>query len=194
MSEKEPTDEFIKLPKEQPEIATKRLILRRFVSSDAPEVATLANDYEIAARTLKIPHPYEEANASEWIATHRDGYRNGEFVNFAITLKGDGRFIGAVGLEIVREHGRARIGYWLGRDYWGKGYATEAAGAILDFGFNVLMLNRIHSEHFTENPASGRVLEKIGMKYEGHMREHDLRFGQYKDIFVYGILKRDFKK
>ncbi|MBN1574008.1 MAG: GNAT family N-acetyltransferase [Deltaproteobacteria bacterium] len=180
------------MPKEQPEIATERLILRPFAPSDAPEVTLIVNDYEIASKTLKIPHPYKEAMAREWIATHREGYRNGELADFAVTLKADGRIIGAVGLEIVREHGRAGLGYWLGRDYWGAGYATEAAGAILDFGFNVLMLNRIHAERFTDNPASGRVIEKIGMKYEGHMREHDLRFGKYKDILVYGILKREY--
>lgn len=191
MSEKEPTDETIEIPKEQPEIATERLILRPFTLTDAPHVTLLANDYEIASKTLRIPHPYKEEMAREWIATHREGYLKDKLANFAVTLKRDGRLIGAVGLEIVRDHGRAGLGYWLGRNYWGMGYATEAAGAVVEFGFNKLMLNRIHAEHFTDNPASGNVLKKIGMKYEGCMREHDLRFGQYKDIFVYGILKRE---
>lgn len=191
MPGKEPTNESFKTPKEQPEIATERLILRPFTLSDAPEVTPLINDYEIAARTLTIPHPYEEETAREWIATHRDAFAEGKLAIFAVTLKKDGRIIGAVGLDIVRDHGRAGLGYWFGRDYWGMGYATEAAGAMVEFGFNVLMLNKIHAEHFTDNPASGNVLKKIGMQYEGHMREHDFRFGQYKDIFAYGRLRRD---
>lgn len=174
--------------KEQPKIVTERLILRFFTLSDAPQVVLLVNDYDIAAMTLRIPHPYHEEMATEWIKTHEDGYLKKELANFAISSKDDGELIGTVGLEIVMEHVRAGLGYWIGKEFWGRGYATEAAKAVLEFGFDKLNLNRIHAEHFTDNPASGRVLQMIGMAKEGCMREHDLKFGEYKDVMQYGML------
>ncbi len=159
--------------------------------SDAASVTHLAKDYDIAAMTLRIAHPYHEEMATEWIRTHEDGYRNGELANFAVTLREDGQLVGTVGLDIFLEHGRAGLGYWIGKEFWGKGYATEAAKAVLEFGFDTLKLNRIHAEHFTDNPASGRVQQKIGMVKEGCMREHYLKFGEFKDVVQCGMLKRE---
>jgi RimJ/RimL family protein N-acetyltransferase len=175
---------------EQPKIVTERLILRPFTLADAPQVVLLVNDYDIAAMTLMIPHPYHEEMATEWIVTHEGGYLKRELANFAITLKDDGGLIGAVGLEIVMEHVRAGLGYWIGKEFWGKGYATEAAKAVLEFGFDTLKLNRIHGDHFADNPASGRVLQKIEMVNEGYLRRHVIRFGEYKDLVQYGMVKR----
>ena len=176
---------------EQPKIVTERLVLRPFTLADVPQVVLLVNDYDIAAMTLMIVHPYHEEMATEWIVTHEDGYLKRELANFAITLREDGDLIGAVGLEIVMEHVRAGLGYWIGKEFWGKGYATEAAKAVLEFGFDVLKLNRIFGDHFTDNPASGRVLQKIGMVKEGCMKEHYLRFGEFKDVVQYRLLKRE---
>ena len=110
--------------KEQPKIVTEHLILRPFTMSDVPEVSRLANDYEIASNTCIIPYPYKEEMATEWIATHREGYLKGKLANFAVTLREDGRLTGATGLEIVREHSRAELGYWIGKEFWRRGYAT----------------------------------------------------------------------
>ena len=153
--------------KERPSLETERLLLRPFTLADAPEVQRLASDKEIAATTLNIPHPYAEGMAEQWIATHQERYDMNELVNFAITRRGDNALLGAIGLVLSLPHKRAEMGYWIGKPYWKHGYATEAAKAVLRYGFEVLKLNRIHASHFAGNPASGRVMQKIGMQHEG---------------------------
>jgi [ribosomal protein S5]-alanine N-acetyltransferase len=85
------------------------------------------------------------------------------------------------------------MGYWIGKQYWGHGYCTEAAGAVVKYGFDVLRLNRLYAIHFTRNPASGRVMQKISMKHEGHLRQDQKRWGKFEDLEIYGILKSEFK-
>ena len=84
------------------------------------------------------------------------------------------------------------MGYWVGVPFWGQGICTEAARALLGFGFGDLNLNKIHAHHFTRNPASGRVLQKLGMKYEGQLRQHVLKSDRFEDLFSYGILRSEF--
>jgi RimJ/RimL family protein N-acetyltransferase len=102
--------------------------------------------------------------------------------------------IGSIGLDIAPGHQHARMGYWLGLPYWNHGYGTEAVNTVLAYGFNQRHLHRIYAPHFLSNPASGRVLQKVGMTYEGRMREHYMRFGQYVDVALYGMLEQDFNK
>lgn len=179
---------------ERPTLETERLILRPFVMTDAPEVQQLAGDREIASTTLNIPHPYEDGMAEQWIATHQERFESGDLVNFAIVLKQGNRLIGAIGLNITPAHSRAELGYWIGKEYWGKGYATEAAAAVLRYGFDVLGLHRIFARHLTRNPASGRVMQKIGMQYEGRMRGHLKKWDAFEDIETYGILQGEQKQ
>jgi len=110
----------------------------------------------------------------------------------AITLAQGQAMIGSIGLDIVESHKHARLSYWLGVPYWNRGYCTEAVAAVLGYGFRQLELNRIYSPHFLGNDASGRVLQKAGMTYEGRMREHYLRFDRFVDLELYGMLRRDF--
>lgn len=173
----------------QPELQTDRLLLRPFTPNDAPGVRELAGDRDIAATTLNIPHPYEEGMAEEWIRTHREKFERGELANFAITLRGDGNLIGAIGLVIVPEHERAELGYWIGKPHWGNGYCTEAARAVAEYGFRELGLNRIHASHFSHNPASGRILQKIGMSREGCLKQHVRKWEKFVDLEVYGTVK-----
>jgi RimJ/RimL family protein N-acetyltransferase len=97
--------------------------------------------------------------------------------------------IGAVGLRVDRDHARAELGYWIGKPYWGRGYATEAARAALRWGFDSLGLERIYAYHFARNAASGRVLRKIGMTPEGIARRHVRKWGEYHDSPLYSILR-----
>ena len=97
-----------------------------------------------------------------------------------------------MGLELEPENERAELGYWIGKPYWNRGYATEAAKAVVAYSFEVLKLNRIYAYHFTRNPASGRVLEKIGMRYEGYRRQHTKRWENFEDSMGYGMLKADY--
>jgi len=180
--------------KKQPTIETERLKLRPWTLNDAPEVQRLAGDKDIASTTENIPHPYEDGMAEQWIQTHQEKFERRELVNFAITHRQDRYIIGAIGLVLYVEHKRAEIGYWVGKPYWNNGYCTESAHAILKYGFDVLGLNRILGRHLTRNPASGKVMQKIGMNYEGCMRQHIIKWDKFEDIDCYGILKSEYSR
>lgn len=101
--------------------------------------------------------------------------------------------MGAVSLKLCLAHQRAELAYWLVMPYWNAGHMTEAARALVEYGFDKLHLNRIEAGHYRTNPASGRVMQKIGMQYEGTHRQHTLRFGQFEDRLVCGLLASDWK-
>ena len=173
-------------------IETERLVLRAFALADAPEVQRLAGDRAIAAGTLTIPHPYPDGAAEEWIGRQLDWREDDDSVNFALERRDDGTLVGSIGLAVAREHDRAELGYWVGRPYWSQGFATEAGLAVVRHGFEALHLNRIYAFHFANNPASGRVLQKLGMRYEGCRRQHTLKWGEYLDNEAYGILRAEW--
>ncbi|MBN1291312.1 MAG: GNAT family N-acetyltransferase [Candidatus Latescibacteria bacterium] len=171
---------------------TARLILRPFKLDDAPSVQQLAGDREIASNTLRIPHPYTDGLAEEWIGIHAEQFAEGKAVNYAIVLKCNNYLIGSIGLTIDREHERAELGYWLGKPFWGHGYCTEAGKAVIKYGFDGLNLNRIDAHYLSRNPASGRVMEKLGMKYEGCFREAVKKWDVYEDVTICAILKNEY--
>ena len=169
----------------QPNLETERLLLVQFIENHADDVQALAGNYQVAKNTLNIPHPYEEGMAEAWISTHQHAWDEKKSLTYAILLKPMGRLIGAVGL--VGIHGdEASMGYWVGEPYWGKGYCTEAANALLDFCFNDLKLTRIEAEYLVRNPASGRVMEKLGMFYKTTRMIQD-RQGKSAELNVYEI-------
>lgn len=179
--------------KQIPRLETKRLILRPFENADAADVMRLAGDRAIADTTLNIPHPYREGMAEDWISSHQDSFNQGRGVTFAVTRKSDGALIGAVSLMgMTRDH-QAELGYWVGKPHWKQGYCTEAARAVLKFAFCDLALVRVHASHFTRNPASGRVMQKIGMRKEGCRRQHVTKWGKLEDLDLYGILKQEWE-
>ncbi|HEX9749691.1 MAG TPA: GNAT family N-acetyltransferase [candidate division Zixibacteria bacterium] len=175
-----------------PSLKTDRLVLRGFIPEDAPRVQALAGNRAVAATTALIPHPYPDGEAERWIETHNKEYGEGRSVTFAVTLRGSGELIGACSLTLCGRHKRAEIGFWIGEPYWGFGYATEAARAVIAFGF-ARGLNRIFAEHYHVNPASGRVLQKAGMTHEGTNRQHMIKWGKPMDCEVYGILASEWK-
>jgi RimJ/RimL family protein N-acetyltransferase len=172
-----------------PTLRTDRLILRPFEPADAPRLQELAGAREVALGTLRIPHPYPEGAAEEWIENQVDAIARGSWV-FAID---DGQFAGTIGLDVNKDFDRAEIGYWIGVPFWGRGYATEAVGAVLRFGFEELKLNRLYAGHFGRNPASGRVMAKNGMQREGVLRRHVKKWNEYVDIVYYGILRSEWE-
>jgi len=178
--------------KERPTIETERLLLRPFELSDARDVQRLAGDKAIAATTLSIPHPYEDGMAEEWISTHQAKFEAGTLSNFAVVLRASDELIGAIGLVIVPRFERAELGYWIGRPYWKNGYCTEAGQAVLQYGFSILKLNRIHASCLTCNPASGKVMQKMGMAHEGCARQHVKRWDKFEDLELYGLLKEQW--
>lgn len=175
-------------PATSPTLKTERLLLRRFNAADAPEVSRLCDNYNLYKSTLNLPHPYPLESALEWIATHNESFTSGRMYEFAITNKESGKLYGAIGLSHQQAHRHGEIGYWIGEEYWGQGYATEAARAVLDFALRDKDLHRVYARFFASNPASGKVMEKCGMTYEGTQKDHIFKEGRYEDLLLFGIL------
>lgn len=173
-------------------IQTQRLRLSFFTLDDAPTVQRLAGDLDVAKMTLNIPHPYPDGLAERWISTHREGLQRGTLIELAIT-RHDDAVIGAMSLGVRKDSHWAEIGYWIGKPYWNQGYATEAARAMIRLGFDHLELNRIQARHMAINPASGRVMQKCGMTYEGTLRQAAYRHPDYHDLAVYSILRSEYE-
>ncbi len=178
----------------QPTLETERLILRPFSLDDAEDVQRLAGDKQIASTTMNVPHPYEDGMAESWIGTHDDTFNAGKGVAFAITMRRTGELVGAISLMSMVGGHQAELGYWVGVPYWNKGFCTEAGEAVLRYGFTDRGLNRIYATYLTRNPASRRVMEKLGMVQEGMLREHALKWGVFEDMGLMGILRVDWDK
>jgi RimJ/RimL family protein N-acetyltransferase len=143
-----------------PVLKTERLVLRALCQRDVPVIVQLAGDRRVAENTARIPHPYTAADAEGLLASINQ--KRSETV-FALEL--DGALIGMSGLD-PRTNG-AELGYWLGVPFWGRGYATEAVRAVIDYGFGALGYEVLHSGARVSNPASRRVLEKCGFQWSG---------------------------
>jgi RimJ/RimL family protein N-acetyltransferase len=104
----------------------------------------------------------------------------------------DATLLGAVGLRFEQAYAWAELGYWIGVRYWNKGYCTEAAQAVIDYAFAERGLNRVHARHFASNPASGRVMAKLGMTREGLLRQHVIKDDRYEDLVCYGLLRSEW--
>ncbi len=134
-----------------------RLILRPPRPADIPAMTVWLSDFDVAKMTSRVPHPYSEADAEDFIAAapqHR----------FVIARKDSGLFMGMTGLHADEE---CEFGYWLGKPFWGMGYATEAARRLVRFAFEELGLNHISAGWYHDNPASGHVLAKLGARHNG---------------------------
>jgi ribosomal-protein-alanine N-acetyltransferase len=177
---------------EQPALHTERLILRPFRLTDAAAVQELAGAHEIADTTVSIPHPYPDGAAAAWIGTHAAAWEVGKLVTFAITGRDGDSLMGAIGLVISSENAHAELGYWIAKPHWNRGYCTEAAQAILAFGFDELRLHRVEARHFARNPASGRVMQKLGMKLDGIQRESVKKWDRFEDLALYAILASEW--
>ena len=173
----------------QPTLHTDRLVLRPYSLADVADLVRLAGAREVAATTLRIPHPYREQDAVDFITSSQADADVGAGVRFAVTLRDNGQLCGGVGLRIEAAHQHAELGYWLGLPYWGHGYATEAARATVAYGFDTLGMHRIYASCFSHNQVSARVLEKIGMTYEGRLRGHICKWERFYDLEMYGMVK-----
>lgn len=174
-----------------PSLDTERLFLRGFERGDAPTVKRMVSERAIADTTVNIPHPYPEGAAEAWIETHEEQWRRRENLHFAILRRRDETLVGVMSLRLAMQHTRAELGYWIGVPYWGRGYATEAARAVVRFGFEEIGLHRIFAHYLARNPASGRVLAKLGMREEGLLRHHFLKWGQPEDVVISGLLREE---
>ena len=143
------------------QIRTQRLLLRPPALADAARIGLLAGDYDVACMTGTIPHPYSEQMAAEWIG----GALRGE-EGVVLMIERDGTPIGCTGYRPFGED-HAELGYWIGKPYWGQGYATEAVQALIAHAFDADGFDYLKAGHFADNPASERVLRKLGFVAKG---------------------------
>ena len=176
-------------------ILTDRLRLRAFTDDDAPRLTALLEAREVVEFT-PYPHPYGLEDARAFLARQRRWAEEGAAVHWAIeprdTPEGspDG-LCGGVLAKLEAQHRCAELGYWLGRNRWGRGLATEAAAAALAWCFDDWGANRVQAEFVPRNPGSRRVLEKLGLRPEGLLRQRLRRFERYEDLEQYALLRAE---
>jgi len=145
-------------------LETERLVLRAPKASDIGRYMPLIRDFDVAKNLSRVSHPYTEDDACEFMIRASVGWTTGEDYPFTILRKEDGRLVGMCGVHPARGW---EIGYWIGKPYWGKGYATEAGARVAAHAFETLGAGRLAAKWFHDNPASGRVLEKLGFLPDG---------------------------
>lgn len=175
-------------------IKTPRLVLRNFREDDWSAVHEYAADLDVVRYMPWGPNSEKETRSfieraiASSVADPRTSFE------FAITRADTGKLIGGCGIRVAsRAHRSADMGYCLRKDTWGLGYATEAAAAILEFGFDVLGSHRVFATCDTENRASARVLEKLGMRREAHFREDTRIHGRWRDSYLYAVLEQEWR-
>ncbi|HEX3048174.1 MAG TPA: GNAT family protein [Bacillota bacterium] len=179
---------------DMPTLETERLLLRKFELSDAADMFEYASDPEVT-RYLTWDCHRSIDNSLGFIRYTLDRYQNDETGDWGIVLKKNRKFIGSCGFVWVDwNNSCGQIGYVLSRKYWGQGIVTEAVQCLIRFAFERLGLNRIEAVHFIPNQASGRVMQKAGMRYEGIERERIFAKGRYLDVKVYAIVKSDLEE
>ncbi|SFN64857.1 Protein N-acetyltransferase, RimJ/RimL family [Chryseobacterium oleae] len=172
---------------EFPVIETERLILSELKEEDIPLVKVYLQEKIFSDLTSNIPYPYMLEHAEFWLKISREAFENNTGYTFAVRDK-EGQIIGAIGLH-DRDDDKAELGYWMGKPFWNKGYITEAAIALIDFGFRTLEVNKIYATYFLHNPASGRIMEKAGMEEEALLKQHLKKDGEYFDVMMYSVFK-----
>ena len=183
-----PPEYFSRLPR----IETSRLLLRRMSLRDAEDMFDYSRDEEVARHVLWTAHRsiWETKAYIRWVIQQ---YRAGAPSSWCIVEKASARVIGTIGfMSWQPENATVEVGYSLARAHWGKGLMTEALAAVLRECFAVLQLHRVEAQHFTANPASGRVMEKCGMTHEGTLRRRIFNKGEVLDVEMWGILRSDW--
>ena len=176
-------------------LETPRLRLRPLELSDASAIQKAAGAREIADTMISLPHPYPAGEAERFIIRQQSEREAGRSVTISIEQKSDGWFCGLIELrDIDREHSQAELSFWLAVDAWGQGYMSEVIHAAVRYGFASLGLNRLYAHHMLRNPASGRVLEKNGFKQEGLLRQRVRKWGQFEDVSLWAILRKDWQE
>ena len=175
------------------ELKTKRLILRQISVKDSSEIAKIGNDKEISYFTYYWPYPLTISKTRKIISEIEKEWKEKKtVVMFKIQLKETKKTIGVLDIyDIDRRDKHAKTGYWLGRNYWGKGYALEAVKGVIKFAFNNLNLNKIFADTLTDNLSSNKLLEKAGFRKIGVMRKDKLVKGKLRDRFLWELIKKN---
>ena len=171
-------------------LVTERLLIRDFTATDWQAVHTYASNPLVTQYMIWGPNTEHDTKAFIQRVIEMQGQSPRVDFEFAVTLRTNGQIIGGVGIHVSDRQGE--IGYCFHPDYWRQGYASEAAAAMLRFGFQELGLHRIYAKCRPDNIGSASVMKKIGMTYEGHLREHLFYKGKWHDSFQYSILEHEF--
>ena len=173
-------------------VETERLILRKLEQRDAPLYFERISSREAVAKTM-LWEPHQHPDETEaLVARCVQWYADPTFCRWAIALKSDDTIIGVADLlRFTEDHG-CSFAYMIGEEFWGQGYATEALRAIFAYGFDHLGLEQIEADHFSDNPASGRVMQKLGMQHIGTKRHAYEKHGIPKDAEEYRLTKEQF--
>lgn len=169
-----------------------RLKFRPFALTDGLPFSELASHPEVQKTDLCFDGQISVEQAQDIMQCYQLAWDDQSALFFAIRLRTNDRLIGSISLMMTPAYNRAELGFWIGRPYWSHGYGTEAARAIIGFGFDELNLRRIHAQHLSNNPASGQIMQKIGMKYEGCSRQHACRNETWFDMHQYGLIRHEY--
>ena len=175
-----------------PELNTPRLLLRRMRTGDAEDMYAYARQNDVTRYLLWSPHPdiYHTKEYLEYIATR---YATGSFYDWAVVYRENNRMIGTCGFANINcANDSGEIGYVLNPEYWGRGIAAEAVRAVLQFGFERLSLHRIEARFIEGNHASLRVMQDVGMTFEGYLRDSMLIKGDYRTVGYCSILSKEY--
>ena len=177
-----------------PELATPRLTLRKMLVSDTADMYEYASRPDVTKFLTWYPHP-DRDYTMEYLQYLGNRYAAGMFYDWAVVYEPDCKMVGTCGFTAFHcASDSAEVGYVINPDYWGKGIATEALQSVLEFGFDTLGLHRIEARFFEENERSRRVMEKVGMRFEGVHREGMLVKGNYINVGVCSILEQEWRK
>ena len=175
-----------------PELHTTRLTLRRMMVTDTADMYEYASRHDVTRYLTWNSHP-DRAFTREYLQYIGGRYRAGMFYDWAVVYEADAKMIGTCGFTAFNcASDAAEVGYVLNPEYWGKGIGTEALTAVLNFGFEQLGLHRIEAKFIEGNDASRRVMEKVGMTFEGIHRGERLVKGKYVNVGVCAILREDW--
>ncbi|MGN7763483.1 GNAT family N-acetyltransferase [Paenibacillus sp. 22594] len=174
-------------------LETERLIIREFVLEDMEEVHAYASDPLVAKYMIWGPNSEEETRSYINLTMEMQRHSPRRDFEFGVVLKQTRQLIGGCGIH-VSEPRQGEIGYCFNPLFWRQGYTSEAAAAVLDFGFRELDLHRVYATCRPENMGSAKVMQKLGMAYEGHLREHLWHKGKWHDSYLYSILKPEYEQ
>lgn len=185
-------DEITKIFRDPPEIVTRRLLLRKMLKRDAADMYEYAKRSDVTEYLLWEPHD-TELYTYKYLSYIQSRYRAGDFYDWAITRRDSGKMIGTCGFTRINgEANSAEVGYVVNPSFWGCGLATEAVAAIVRFGFEELHLHRIEARYMVGNDRSRRVMEKLGMKFEGISRDSLHVKGKYVSVGTCAILYGEY--
>ncbi|WP_242773255.1 GNAT family N-acetyltransferase [Sphingopyxis sp. YF1] len=172
--------------------ATPRIRLRAFSADDVETLIAIADDRRIADATISVPHPFGKPDAEKIIDQSMTDPRTATNLPFAVELLSTGELIGVVALySIDRDHGQAEISFWIGSKHEGKGLMREAAEALINYAFDVIGMNRLEAYHMIRNTASERLLDRLGFRAEGYLRERVRKWGMLEDVKLWSLLASD---